>query len=539
VAEPVCGFEFDGGRCRKRGDHQCWNRVRHVQAFFAECLVHTKGPWAGQPFTPAPWQTVRIIEPLFGQVRWDDFHNRYVRQYRVLYLLVARKNGKSELLAGMCLYLLIADGEQGAEIYGLALDMSQAGLVWNVARQMVRRNAFLKERLEVHASSGRIVDEQTASFMVTFASDAGGALGLNPSAAYIDELLTQPDRELFDAIRTGFGTRAQPLLLLATTAESDSTGFAASERQWSERVAADPDLDPERLVVIYTAPTEADWTDPKTWQLANPALGDFLELRTLASECKVAQANPVAERSFRQYRLNQPVSATGRAINIPQWDASAGELSPAELAEAHQGERCYGGLDLAATSDLAAYALCFQAAEGAFELLWRHFIPAAAMVDLVKRTGGQAALWVSNGFLTVTEGNVLDYKAIKAALERDAERFDIREVAFDRWGAVQLSTELIDDGWNMIAFSQGFGMMSGATAELLRLVGLGQFHHGQDPVARWEAGNVVARSDQYGNVKFDKAKSAEKIDGLVASVMALDRAVRHSGPERRYAAASF
>jgi phage terminase large subunit-like protein len=537
VSDPVCGFTFDNSSCRKRGPHRCQNRVRHVLAFFAEALVHTKGPWAGNPFIPAQWQRDRVIGPLFGEVQWDDFHGRYVRKYRILYLLVARKNGKSELLAGMVLYLLIADGEQGAEIYGLALDMSQAGLVLNVARQMVRRNKFLKERLTLIAD--RIVDEATASFATIFASDAEGALGLNPSAAYIDELLTQPDRSLFDALRTGQGTRAQPLLLLATTAEADTAGFAAQERQWSERVLEDPALEPERLVVIYTAPLDADWTDPQTWRLANPALGDFLEVRTIASECHTAQGNPVAERSFRQFRLNQPVSAVGRAINMPLWDAAAGELSTVELADHHDGDRCYAGLDLASTSDLAAYALVFGSEEGGFDVLWRHFVPSAAMVELVKRTGGQAGIWASSGFLTVTEGNVLDYDAIKVALEADRARYDIREVAFDRWGAVQLSTELIDDGWSMLAMSQGFGAMSGATAELLRLVGLGLFHHGRNPVTRWEAGNAVTRSDQFGNVKFDKAKSAEKIDGLVAAVMALDRAVRHTGRERRYAAASF
>ena len=436
-------------------------------------------------------------------------------------------------MAGCVLYLLCADGEVGAEIYGLALDEEQAGLVYRVARAMVRNSPELADRLSVIPSAKRIIDETTGSLYAVAPGDWQGALGFDPSGAYIDELLVQPDRQLYDAMRTSFGARAQPLLLLATTAENDPTGFAATEREWSERVAADPDLDPERLVVIYSTDPEADWTSPRTWKQANPALGDYLEHRVLASECRQAIGNPAAERSFRQFRLNQPVSKIGRAIDLAVWDQGGGPVP--DLTR----RTCYAGLDLASTSDLAAYALDFPDDDEGHTVLWHHFAPAAALRDLSKRTGGQADVWVAQGWLTLTEGDVIDYGAIVEAMNADRERFDIREVAFDRWGATMLSSALLDDGWPLVQMGQGYASMAAPTAEFLRLVKSARYRHGDNPVSRWQASNCVTRADPAGNLKLDKQRSPEKIDGLVASVMALDRALRAATPQQTYRAAGW
>jgi phage terminase large subunit-like protein len=531
--DPVCGFTLDGRSCRKRGRHRCVGRVRHVLAFFEELLTHTKGEYARKRFVPAKWQAVDVLSPLMGEVIWSEKWGRYVRRYRTLYLTVARKNGKSELLAGLVLYLLCADDEEGAEIYGMALDAGQAGIVFHVAQRMVSNSPVLRHRLTVMRGAQRISDEVSGSFYQVVAGDAEGNLGENPSGAYIDELLTQRDRELYDAIRTGMGTRAQPLLMLATTAENDPSGFAASERDWSERVAEDPELEPDRLVVIYRADEDADWTKPSTWKQANPALGDFLEYRTLEGECRTAQKNPAAERSFKQYRLNQPVSKIGRAIAMNVWD----ECQPIRPCE---GRECYAGLDLATTQDLAAYALVFHDPEAeAFDVLWRHFCPASRLTELDRRTGGKASLWVARGELTVTDSIVTDYGAIKAAMEDDRDLFTIREVAYDPWNAVQLAVEMSDEGWTMMPFNQGARAMGSGTAEMLRLIAAGTLRHGGNGLARWEAGNAVTRQDSMGNVKFDRQKSSEKIDGIVACVMGLDRALRHSAAAPEYLAAGF
>jgi phage terminase large subunit-like protein len=537
---PPCRRIFDGTTCLRRGEHVCEPRVAHALAFFAELLVHTKGDWARTPFIPAAWEEQEVIRPLLGTVEWDPGWRRYVRRYRELYLSAGRKNGKSELIAGLVLYLLCSDGEEAAEVYGLALDRDQASLVYNAAARMVALSPLLSRRLRTWAA-GRITYEPTASFFAIMAGDALGALGPNPHAAYIDELLTQPSRDLYDALRTGFGARAQPVMILATTADNDPAGFAAAEREWSEQVLADPQLDRRRLVVLHAAPRTADWTAPATWALANPALGDYLDERILADECAKAQANPAAERAFRQFRLNQQSDAAGRANDTTTWDAIAGPVPHGQLAAALAGRECFGGLDLGAVSDLASYALDFPEPEGGgHSVIWRTFAPAAALAALDRRTGGRASTWAAQGWLTLTEGNVIDYEAIKAALLADAERFQILEVGFDRWGATQLATQLLEEGVPLIQTGQGFASMSAPTKELLRLIAAGWYHHGGSPLIRWQAGNLVTRMDPAGNLKPDKAKSAEKIDSIVAGVMALDRAIRHlAAPAEDYAAAGW
>jgi phage terminase large subunit-like protein len=532
---PPCGRTFDGQTCRRRGEHLCEPRIAHVVAFFTELLVHTKGDWARRPFVPAEWELREVLRPLFGRVEYDPGWGRYLRRYRELYLSAGRKNGKTELIAGIMLYLLIADDEDSAEVYGLALDKDQAGLAWSAAARMVALSPILSRRLDVARGVRRIYDEQTASFFSVAAGDAMGALGPSPSGAYIDELLSQPDRELYDALRTGFGARSQPILVLATTADNDPTGFAAAERAWGERVIEDPELDHARLVVLFAAPKDADWTDEATWKMANPALGDYLDPRILRAECKKAVNNPAEERAFKQYRLNQQSTQLGRAVDLAVWDAAPAPAPILELA----GQTCYAGLDLASTIDLASYVLDFPAGDGSHDALFRVFCPESAITGLDRRTAGKFSTWVAAGLVTVTEGNVIDYEAIKVALRADAEVYDLQEVAFDRWGATQLSTDLIDEGFPLIQTGQGFASMSGPTKEFLRLVASGAYRHGANPVARWQAGNMITRTDPAGNLKPDKAKSADKIDSIVAAIMALDRAIRHADAEDDYAAAGF
>jgi len=499
-----------------------------VVAFFGELLVHTKGEWTRRPFVPARWERERVLEPLFGFVEWDVGHQRYVRRYRTLYLYVARKNGKSELVAGIVLYLLVGDGEEGGEIYGLALDKDQAGHVWRAAARMVELSSLLRRRVEVIRSTTRLVDRKSASFFAVFASDAMGALGANPSAAYIDELLTQPDRQLYDALRTGFGARAQPLLMMATTAENDPAGFAATEREFSVRVLGNPQLDPSRLVVMFEAPAEADWRDERTWYLANPALGEYLDLRTLRQEFAEALNNPPAERAFRQFRLNQPVNAVGRAIRLDVWDRAGVAFGDGTLA----GQPAYGGLDLAQSHDLAALCWVFPREDGTHRALWRLFTPQANLELLDRRTGGQARVWAEEGWLEVTPGEVIDYEAVKTRMRLDRQLFDVREVAYDPWGMTQLTQELMDAGWKMVEMRQGWASMAGPTSELLRCVKSSTFLHGGNPVARWCAGNAVTRTDPAGNLKWDRDRSPDKIDAIVAATMGLARAMLAPKPKR-------
>jgi phage terminase large subunit-like protein len=532
---PPCGRAFDGQVCHRRGEHLCAPRAAHALAFWCELLVHTKGDWSRRAFVPAEWQEREVLVPLFGTVEWSPTWRRYVRRYRELYLSTGRKNGKTEMVAAIILYLLCADGEEAAELYGLALDKDQASLAYAAAARMVQLSPALARRLRVIKGSIRIVDEQSASYFAVIAGDAAGALGTGPYGAYIDELLTQPDRTLYDALRTGFGARAQPLMILATTADNDPTGFAAGERAWSERVVQDAELDRHRLVVLHAAPPDADWTSEETWALANPGLGEYLDPEVLRAEFRKAVDNPAEERSFRQYRLNQQSRKHGRAVDLTRWDAAP------PITRQLRAAKCFAGLDLASTIDLASYALDFPDGAGGHDVLWRAFAPEEQLAALDKRTGGKASVWVAGGELTITEGNVIDYEAIKVALRRDAETYDLREVAFDRWGATQLASDLLDEGFPLIQMGQGFATMSGPTKEFLRLVAGGLYRHGGNPLIRWQAENLITRTDPSGNIKPDKAKSADKIDSIVAAVMALDRALRNAAEqaEEDYAAAGF
>jgi phage terminase large subunit-like protein len=525
-------------RCPLAGPHICQPRARRVLDVFRLLLVHTKGRWARLAFQLAAWQRQEIIVPLFGFVEWSGEAQRWVRVYWLAWLEVARKNGKSELLAGIALVLLCADDEEGAEVYGCARDRDQARKVYDVAERMVDLSPVLSRRLKVYRQNKRIVDERTGSYYEIVAADAPGNLGHNPHGVLFDEVLTQPSRELWDAFWTGWGTRDQALMVAATTAGEDPVGLCATEHDFSERVLANPALDRHRLVFMRNVPVDADWTDPKVWKHANPALGSFLSLRVLRAECKAAVAAPEKQRAFRQYRCNTwGLGSVSRWVPLEAWDATAGLVVPEQL----HGRRGYGGLDLASTTDLAAWCLTFPdgAEPEGYDALWRFWAPEARRGDLDARTGGQASVWARQGFLTFTPGDVIDYHAIEAAIDADARAYDVAEIAFDPWGMTQLSQDLAEAGMTVVDMRQGFGSMSPPTREWEVLIRQGRYRHGGNPVMRWMFDNVRMRSDHDGNVKIDRGRSADKVDGCVAAVMALDRAVRRQAPTEDYTAAGF
>lgn len=503
-------------------------------AFFERILRHTKGQYARKPFILRPWQRDDIIRPLFGEQVYDPQYETWVRRYRIAWLELGRGNGKSEIMAGLALKLLVADDEEGAEVYGAAADREQAGLVYRVAKRMVELSPLLSRRLRVVDSRKRIVDPKYDSFYQVIAADAAGNLGENPHGIIFDEVLAQPNRDLWDALRTGMGKRRQPLMIAATTAGNDPNSFAASEHAYCEKIAEEPERDPSRFVYMRNAPKDADPWDEQTWYTANPALGDFLSLEQLRAEAREAKMNPRAETAFRQFRLNQWVGAASRWLSLEVWDATAGSVDLEALA----GARCYGGLDLASSTDVAALCWNFPQEDGTHKALWRYWIPEDTLPDLDRRTAGRARAWVRRGILQATPGNVIDYRAIQEQIERDAARYRVESIAYDRWGMTQLAQILDDAGLEVVPFGQGFASMSPPTKEWERLILEGRYHHGGNDMTRWMISNVVMRTDPAGNVKIDKQRSAEKVDGAVAAVMALDGALR-AKPAKRRRFASF
>ncbi len=491
---------------------------------FINNLTHTKGDWAGKPFNLRPWQEA-VVRKLFGTIRSDG-----LRQYRTCYVEIPRKNGKSEIAAAVALYLLFGDGEMGAEVYGAATDRDQASLVFNVADQMVTNDPVLAARLKPIRSQKRLVDYRTGSFYRAISAEAYSKHGFNASGVVYDELHAAPNRDLWDVLNTSMGSRSQPLTLAITTAGYDRNSICWEIHSYAERVLAGEVDDPTFLPVIYAAGPDDDWLDEAVWRKCNPALEDFRSLDELRVAAKRAQEIPAQENVFRRLYLNQWTEQSTRWLPMDAWDACDGVVDP----EALRGRICYGGLDLSTTTDLSALALVFPSADGTFDVLLWLWCPAEG----IKRRGDRDRVpyeeWVRRGLMTATEGNVVDYQSIRQKIVELAAAYDIREIAYDRWNSHAVVTELTDDGATMVPFGQGFASMTAPSKELEKLVVGGMIRHGGNPALRWMASNVAARSDPAGNLKPDKEKSGERIDGIVALVMALGRAIVAENPVSVY-----
>ena len=489
---------------------------------FIEQLKHTKGEFYKQPFELIDWQE-KIIRDIFGTLKPDGY-----RQFTTAYIEVPKKCGKSELAAAVALYMLCADGEQRAEVYGCAADRDQASLVFDVACDMVRLCPALERRCNIRPSTKSINFEMTNSRYKVVSADVAGKSGINVSALIFDELWVQKDRKFFEMMTVGTSdARKNPLHFIITTAGNDTNTICYELHQKALDILEGRKRDPTFYPVIYGAALDEDWTDPKVWKKANPSLGITIGIDKVKAACDSAQQNPAEENAFRQLRLNQWVKQAIRWMPMDKWDACAFPVDP----EALEGRECYGGLDLSSTTDLSAFVLVFPPSEDddKYIVLPHFWVPEETLDLRVKRDHVPYDLWLKQGLINVTEGNVIHYAYIEKVIEQLGERYNIREIGFDRWGAVQMVQNLEGMGFTVVPFGQGFKDMSPPTKELMKLTLEQRIAHGGHPVLRWNMDNVFIRTDPAGGIKMDKAKSTEKIDGAVAMVMALDRAIRNEG----------
>ncbi len=484
-----------------------------------EHLKLSTGEWAGKPVKLMDWQKDELIIPLFGTLNKDG-----TRQYRTFYLEIPRKNTKTETGAMIGLYLLFADNEPGAQIYSAAGDRQQASLVYNAAAPMVRQASALKKRCRILDSQKRIVIYETNSFYQVLSAEAYSKHGLNAHGILFDELHTQPDRDLWDVLTTSTGVRRQPVIGALTTAGYDRNTIGWEIHDYALKVKNGIINDPTFLPIIYSAPDDADWTDEDVWKACNPAMEYGIrsidEMRTL---CKRAQETPALEMTFRRLYLNQWVNSVTRWLPMNAWDACDGPVNIANLT----GRLCYAGLDLASTTDLAALMLIFPMDDGRHQTLPFCWIPEATARERERKERVPYQLWARQGLIRLTPGNVIDYEFIRQDCKNIAQLYNVKEWAYDRRNADMLVQEMQKDGAVMVPVGMGFASMNAPTKELMTLVLGNKIDHGGHPILRTHADNLVVRTDPAGNLKPDKEKATQKIDLMVALILALSRAMVH------------
>lgn len=489
---------------------------------FIQNLKHTKGKWAGKPFLLLPWQE-QIIRDLFGIVK-DDGN----RQFLSAYVEIPKKNGKSELAAAIALYLLYADGEASAEVYGAACDRNQASIVFDVAKQMVGMSNPLNKRSKIMGATKRIINYSNAGFYQVLSAETGTKHGLNVSGLVFDEIHAQPNRHLYDVLTKGSGdAREQPLFFIITTAGNDKNSICYELHTKALDILNGRKQDTSFYPVVYGLSESEDWNDEENWLKANPSLGHTIGFDRVREAYKQALDNPAEENVFKQLRLNMWTSSTVAWLPEHVFDKGNQQIDLGSL----RGRECYAGLDLSSTSDITAFVLVFPPRSDAenYIILPYFWLPEDTLDLRCRRDHVLYDVWERQGYIKTTEGNVVHYGFIENFIEHLSTIYHIKEIAYDRWNATQMVQNLEDMGLTLVPFGQGYKDMSPPSKELFKLMMEGKVTHRGHPVLKWMAQNVVMRQDPAGNIKPDKEKSVEKIDGIVALIMGLDRCIRYQG----------
>ncbi|MEG3267276.1 terminase large subunit [Streptococcus suis] len=487
---------------------------------FINNLSHTKGKWAGKRFDLLSWQE-QIVRDLFGIVKEDGN-----RQFLTAYIEIPKKNGKSELAAAIALYLLYADNEASAEVYGAACDRNQASIVFDVAKQMVQMSRPLEKRSKIMGATKRIVNYSNAGFYQVLSAETGTKHGLNVSGLVFDEIHAQPNRHLYDVLTKGSGdAREQPLFFIITTAGTDRNSICYELHSKALDILNGRKKDTSFYPVVYGLSDEDDWNDEANWRRANPSLGHTIGIDRVREAYQQALDNPAEENVFKQLRLNMWTSSS--VAWIPEHVYAKGN-DPIQY-ESLKGRSCYAGLDLSSTSDITAFVLVFppRFEEENYIVLPFFWLPEDTLELRCRRDHVLYDVWERQGYIKTTEGNVVHYGFIEKYIEELSEIYHIKEIAYDRWNATQMVQNLEGMGLTMVPFGQGYKDMSPPSKELYKLMMEGKIQHGGHPVLKWMGQNVVMRQDPAGNIKPDKEKSVEKIDGIVALIMGLDRCIRH------------
>lgn len=510
---------------------------------FIEHLRHSKGKWGrgkGELVKLEPWQQF-ILWVGFGwkrdnSERWVETtaegqvqDTRGMRRFRVIWEEVARKNGKSTKAAGLGLLLAFADDEPGAEVYSAATKRDQARIVHKEAIRMVRKNPALKKHINIVKDN--LSFEYTASKYEPLGADSDSTDGLNVHGIIADEIHAWKNRDMWDVLETATGSREQPMIVGITTAGVDRRSVCYEKHEYTRKVLEgwkDGSFEDDTWFgIIYTIDEGDDWRDETVWIKANPNLGVSKYYEDMRMKAKRAGQMPAALNNFLRRELNVWVQGEIKWMRMDDWRACGGNIPALELVKRLKGMTAYAGLDLSSTSDITAFVLVFLDEDDNIYVLCRFWIPEDNMLIRSRDDGVHYQQWVREGYIEATPGNSIDYNWIFEQVEQDLDTFDIDQIAFDRWGAARVVQVLEAKGATMVQFGQGYASMNPPMKELERLVLSKKIYHGNNPVLTWMADNLVARMDPAGNIKPDKEKSREKIDGMVALIMAIDLALRH------------
>jgi phage terminase large subunit-like protein len=484
--------------------------------FFPDYLRLTDGEWAGKPFILSPWQEA-INRIAFGLKRADGF-----RQIRRVLLWVPRKNGKTELLAGVSLLALMADAEYGGQCYSIAASEDQARIVFDKAATMIAMSEHLPDHLVKTKES--IYSHELHAALKPLSGNPHGKHGLSASFIGGDEMHEWPSDRLYTFLHQSSGARRQPLEFLISTAGIRGWGYGWQLWEESCRIRDGLMDDDETLVVIYAADKDDDWNDEAVWIKANPNIGTSPKWSYLRSEYKKAKESPRRENDFKRYHLNQWTEQAVRWLPLDTWDQGASGETWNDIDDL-KGRACYAGLDLSSTGDITAFVLAFppKQADAPWRILPRFWVPADNIETRSRRDRVPYDDWRRIGAIEATEGNVVDYEALLAAIFDAFATYDIKVLAVDPFNATatvqRIQQEIGEERIKMMR--QGYLSISAPTKELERLVLSRRIDHGKHPVLRWMAGNVAITQDPAGNIKPAKDKSTEKIDGIAALINAL------------------
>jgi len=503
-----------------------YSEEKATRAFsFISALRHTKGEFAGQRFNIQPFQEF-FIKVLFG---WQKKTGG--RRFRKAYLEIARKNGKTELAAAIAVYCFLLDNETGAEVYTAATTRDQARIAFDTAK------VFLKNLKNDSKTFNKLVNvlkyncnvPTTNTKFESVSADADTLDGLNPHCAIIDEYHAHKTSDVLEVMETGMGSRTQPLLLITTTAGFNRESPCYMYRKVMIDILEKRKIDESVFPLLFCLDEGDDWQDKKNWTKSNPNLGVTPYMDYMDNQYQKALNEGAAKQiQFMTKNLNVWTSTSSVWISQSYIDATRLFIDDATL----YNKKCFAGLDLASTRDICALVLCFPVQEGLSKphIKSYYFCPEDNVRERSLSDGVPYLQWQQDGHLIMTDGNVTDYDYIKNKVIEITAKYKIECICFDRWNASQLVIQLTNDGANMKPFGQGFISMSAPTKEVEKLFLSHEITHDGNPVLEWMMSNVILRLDPAGNIKIDKAKSTEKVDGAVAMVMAYAQIMQGDRP---------